>query len=166
MYLERPISDLLKSFKNSKRISQLLAEGFANDNAFLVGVATEELIAREEDDVIAVVLRGAVEGGHFRVDSPVAANFRYVLSTANGYHPILSAIYQEMHKTSKDLLWTERAVASAVEPSRSFETDQELIKWYLEWLKDKYLQKSHQTPNPNSDNTDNDPIVPEVVDDE
>lgn len=165
MYLEMTVSELFKSFKSSRRISQFLAEGFANDNAFLVGVATEELIAREEDNVIAVVLRGAVEGGHFRVDSPVAANFGYVLSTASGYHPILSAIDREIHRSPKDRLWVERTVASVVEPSRSFETDQELAKWFLEWLKDDdSFHGDSQTPN--SDNTDNGPIIPEIVDDE
>lgn len=164
MYLEMSVAELFKSFKSSRRISQFLAEGFANDNAFLVGAATEELITREEEAAIAVVLRGAVEGGHFHVDSPVAANFGYVLSTAGGYHPILSAIDREIYRSPKDRLWVERTVASAVEPSRSFETDQELAKWFLEWLKDdECFQENSQIPN--SDNTDNGPIIPEIVDD-
>ena len=195
MYLNLTVKDFFESFESPQRISQFLAEGFATNNCFLVGSATEELIEREEDAIIAVVVRGATEGEHFKIDSPLAANFSYVLSTADGQHPILQAINRDMHRAPKDKLWVERAVASAVEPSRCFETDQELVKWFQDWLKDDEHFVSRQAPTPDvkerpcvyaahhqgsnvsakdwikdwiKDQPEggNEPVIPEVVDDE
>ena len=163
MYSTLTVADFFASFESPRRISQFLAEGFATNNTFLVGAATEELIDREEDAIIAVVIRGAAEGGHFKFDSPLAANLSLVLSTADGYHPILRAIDREMYRAPQDKLWVERAVASVIEPSRCFETDQELTKWFQDWLKDDEHFASYQNPAPASENG---PVIPEVVDDE
>lgn len=161
MYLNLTVKDFFKSFEDPKRISQFLAEGFATNNCFLVGSATEELIDRKEEGIIAVIIRGATASGHFNTNSPAACIFSEALTNADRDLPILQAILQAMPRSSNDRLWIERAVASAVEPSLSFETDQELVKWFLDWLKDDEYFESYQAPA-----SENGPVIPEVVDDE
>lgn len=137
-YSELTVKDLFKSF-NSARVSQFLAEGFATDNCFLVGAATEELIDRGEEETVAVIVRGAVIGNHFRVNSPLAVIFSEVIANSGNKHPILRAINDRIVRCRPhegDRLWVERAIASAVDPQKSFDDDQELVRWFQVWLKE------------------------------
>lgn len=162
MYLELTVSDFFKSFESPRRISQFLAEGFANDNCFLACSAAEELISRKEEGIIAVIVKGAVHGGHFAINSSLVANFNFILSSAGAEFPILQAINKAISKNPTGRFWVEQAVASVVCPHQTFNDEQELTKWFLEWLKDddQYF-KNYQAPVP-----EHGPVIPEVVDDE
>ena len=143
MYLNLTVADFFKSFDKPARISQFLAEGFATNNCFLVGAATEELIDRGEEAVIAVIVRGAATGGRFNANSPA------------------QAILRAMPKSSDDRLWVERAVASAASPSKGFNDDQELVQWFQDWLKDDECFNNFQAPG-----SDVGPTIREDIDTE
>lgn len=161
MYLNLTVADFFKSFDKPARISQFLAEGFATNNCFLVGAATEELIDRGEEAVIAVIVRGAATGGRFNANSPAACIFSEALANAGNDFPILQAILRAMPKSSDDRLWVERAVASAASPSKGFNDDQELVQWFQDWLKDDECFNNFQAPG-----SDVGPTIREDIDTE
>lgn len=136
-YSELPVEELFGSFK-VERISGFLAEGLAKDNSLLVGAATEELINRGEEETVAVIIRGAVAGGHFKVDSPTAVVLNNVITNSENKHPILRVINDQIvghHPHEGGKLWVEKAIASVVDPQKSFNNNQELVQWFLAWLK-------------------------------
>lgn len=161
MYLTLTVADFFKSFESPRRISQFLAEGFATDNCFLACSAAEELISRKEEGIIAVIVKGAAHGGHFEINSPLVANFSFILSSAGTEFPILQAINKTISKNPTDKFWVEQAIASVVCPHQTFNDEQELTKWFSEWLKDDEHFESYQAPAP-----EHGPVIPEIVDDE